>query len=266
MDSQASLRQSRHALLDGFDEEGVQSVRRARALVIGAGGLGCPAATYLAASGIGTLHWVDGDVIEITNLGRQPLYSPQDIGQPKVSIGARALAQLSPETEFVAEVRFADEDFLRTAVPLADVVLDCTDQWKSRQLINRICIQFGVPLVSASAIAWAGQLLVIDPRLGDQACYACVFDPLAAPEDAACGAFGVLSPLVGAMGALQSAEALKILTRKPALKTEPENQSQLQLLTLLDMRSGRCQQVQVSRNPACPICGSGLARKQSGSN
>lgn len=261
MDDSVHLKQSRHALLDGFDESGVFAVRQSRALVIGAGGLGCPAVTYLAASGIGLLHWVDGDVVDITNLARQTLYNLDDVGHPKVERGARVLQHLSPETTVIAEHLTADEDFLRAAVPLADVVLDCTDQWHVRQLINRICVELKTPLVSASALQWSGQLLTIDPRRDDQACYACVFDPLSAPEDAACGAFGVLGPMVGAMGCLQAAEALKLLSQKNiaplssgrASETSPKPAAQL--LSLFDARSGCWQQIQVSRNPGCPVCG-----------
>ena len=246
-------RQSRHALLNGFDEEGVQRIARSRALVIGAGGLGCPAATYLASSGIGVLHWIDGDTVDATNLARQTLFTAKDIGRPKVVAGKERLSEISPTTRIIDVVAFADRAFLDDAVPQADVVLDCTDQWAVRQDINRACVRHGVPLVSAAAIEWSGQLLGMDPAHKTDACYACVFDPSAAPDDAACGAFGVLAPMVGAMGCLQAAQALIMLLARSA----PDGNRPAQKLWLLDMKEGSWQQILVAKNPACPVCGSG---------
>ncbi len=247
-----TLRHSRHALLSGFDEEGVDAVRSARALVIGAGGLGCPAASYLSACGIGTLHWVDGDRVDATNLARQTLFGPHDIGKPKVEQGVAALQRINPQVRFISEVRFADAEFLDKAVALADVVLDCTDQWAIRQAINKACVTHGVPLVSAAAIEWSGQLLVFNPSDQESACYACVFDPAHQPVEHACGAYGVLAPLVGAMGCLQVAEALKLLVGKAngAMKTAVP-----QKLSLFDLKSGSIQQLAVKKNPRCPVCG-----------
>ena len=252
MADQEALRHSRHALLDGVDEEGVQAITSARVLIIGAGGLGCPAATYLTACGIGCLHWVDGDNVDATNLARQTLFGPADIGTPKVLAGQRALARINPDVRFISETRFADADFLNQAVPLADVVLDCTDQWAVRQMINACCVAHRRPLVSAAAIEWSGQLMAIDPTLPEQACYACVFDPKTEPAAHACGAYGVLSPLVGAMGCLQAAEALKLLVRHRHAGSSLA--AAAQRLTLLDMKLGTWQQLSIARNPQCPVC------------
>ena len=243
-----SLRHSRHELLDGFDAQGVDAVRAAHVLIIGAGGLGCPAATYLAAAGIGHLTWVDGDAVDATNLARQVLFGPDDIGQKKVEAGRRALLRLHPTAKITAIPHHADEAFLEQHVPSSSVVLDCTDRWATRQLINRVCVAHRVPLVTAAAIEWSGQLMVIDPRHSEQACYACVFDPASSPEEHACGAYGVLSAMVGAMGCHQAAEALKLIVSR-------ERSDRPQLLSMLDVRSGRWQQLQLSRNPKCPICG-----------
>jgi molybdopterin/thiamine biosynthesis adenylyltransferase len=243
-----TLRHSRHALLDGFDEEGVAKLQSARALIIGAGGLGCPAATYLAASGIGTIEWVDGDSVDATNLARQTLFGPQDIGTPKVLAGAAALERINPDCKIIAVHAFADQAMLESSVRLADVVLDCTDQWASRQMINAQCMQHGVPLVSAAAIEWSGQLLSIDPRNASHACYACVFDPGSEPPAHACGAYGVLSPMVGAMGCLQAAEAMKIIIGAAAGGHAPQR------LSILDMKSATWQQFTVARQPGCPVC------------
>lgn len=246
-----TLRHSRHALLDGLDEDGVALLQRSRALVIGAGGLGCPSVTYLTASGIGTIHWVDGDQVDATNLARQTLFGPADIGTPKVTAGVAALHRINPDVQFIAETNFADETFLANAVPRADIVLDCTDQWAIRQLINAACVQHRKPLITAAAIEWSGQLMAFDPSDSDHACYACVFDPASEPEAHACGAYGVLSPMVGAMGCLQAAEAIKMLLRCSGISRLPKA---AQRLSLLDMKSGVWQQLLVSKNPNCPVC------------
>lgn len=257
------LRHSRHALLTGFDEAGVEAVQNARVLIVGAGGLGCPAATYLTASGVGIIEWIDGDTIDATNLARQTLFGPADIGEAKVLAGARALARLNPHTQIITTQAFADEPILNRAIAQAGVVLDCTDQWSIRQLINAVCVRRGVPLVSAAAIEWSGQLITIDPRHPHDACYACLFDPQAEPEAHACGAFGVLSPLVGAMGCLQAAEALKILISISPSYTTTGASQRTQNLSLLDMKTGIWQQLTVSKNPDCPVCGEGLAPRPS---
>lgn len=243
-----SLRHSRHELLDGFDAQGVDAVRAAHVLVIGAGGLGCPAATYLAAAGVGHLTWVDGDVVDATNLARQVLFGPDDIGQKKVEAGRRALLRLHPTATITAIARHADEAFFEQQIPLSTVVLDCTDRWETRQMINRVCVAHRVPLVSAAAIEWSGQLMVVDPRANDQACYACVFDPGTSPEEHACGAYGVLSAMVGAMGCHQAAEALTLIV-------SGGRSGRPQMLSMLDMRSGVWQQLRLSRNQHCPVCG-----------
>ena len=246
-----SLRHSRHALLNGFDEDGVAIVQNARALVIGAGGLGCPAATYLVSSGIQTLHWVDGDTVDATNLARQPLFSPQDIGMSKVVCGTKALRHIHPNCSIIASNVYADESLLDESVPLADVVLDCTDQWATRQMINASCVRHNVPLISAAAIEWTGQLLSINPHDATHACYACLFDPAHEPAAHACGAYGVLSPMVGAMGCLQAAEALKMLLIRAG---HLDAAATPQMLSILDMKSGRWQQLSVTKNPDCPVC------------
>ncbi len=247
------LRHSRHALLDGFDEEGVERIRSSAVLIVGAGGLGCPAATYLATSGLGRIEWVDGDRVEATNLARQTLFSPQDIGQHKVVAGASALQRLNPSIEIVTHPISADEEFLDQRIPHVDLVLDCTDRWAMRQLINACCIRHQKPLVSAAAIEWTGQLLCIIPSRPEHACYACVFDPDHTPDEHACGAYGVLAPLVGAMGCLQAAEAMKVLIGNREESQKPVHRP-AQMLTMVDARTGRWQQVALRRNPACSVC------------
>jgi molybdopterin-synthase adenylyltransferase len=252
-----TLRHSRHALLDGVDDDGVAILRKSRVLIVGAGGLGCPAATYLVTSGVGVLHWADGDRVDATNLARQTLFGPNDIGKAKVDAGIAALQRLNPDVTFIAAHHYADELFLNRAVPLADVVLDCTDQWEIRQQINAACIAHRTPLITAAAIEWSGQLMAINPAVADHACYACVFDPATTPDAHACGAYGVLAPMVGAMGCLQAAEAIKMLLSRAG---KPVTAKTTQRLSLLDMRDGTWQQLAVAKNPECPVCGTSTHR------
>jgi molybdopterin/thiamine biosynthesis adenylyltransferase len=162
----------------------------------------------------------------------------------------------------IAEPRFVDASLLDVAIPLADVVLDCTDQWAIRQLINARCVAHKKPLVSAAAIEWSGQLMCMDTRQPEQACYACVFDPQHEPAAHACGAFGVLSPLVGVMGCLQAAEAIKLIVRD----RHPGSSlpAAAQTLTLIDMKNVSWQQVRISQNPQCPVCQPGRAKAAAG--
>lgn len=252
-----TLRHSRHALLDGFDDDGVEIIRQSRVLIVGAGGLGCPAAMYLVASGVGTLHWADGDTVDATNLARQTLFGPGDIGKSKVDAGIAALERLNPNVMFIGAHQYVDATFLDQAVPLADVVLDCTDQWEIRQRINAACITHRTPLITAAAIEWSGQLMAINPVVADHACYACIFDPATTPEAHACGAYGVLAPMVGAMGCLQAAEAIKMLLS--SARKHPASTG-TQRLSLLDMRNGIWQQLSVTKNPDCPVCGKSVVR------
>ena len=253
MTDDSLLRHSRHALLDGFDEEGVERIRSSAVLIIGAGGLGCPAATYLATSGVGRIEWVDGDRVEATNLARQTLFSPNDIGSHKVVAGAAALNRLNPSIDIVTHTVDADRDFLNAQIPQVDLVLDCTDRWAMRQLINACSIQHRKPLVTAAAIEWSGQILAIDPSQSEHACYACVFDPDGEPQEHACGAYGVLAPMVGAMGCLQAAEALKLLVHDRQTHREGAVK-QPQLLTLFDAKTNRWQQIELRRNVSCSVC------------
>jgi molybdopterin-synthase adenylyltransferase len=252
-----TLRHSRHALLDGFDDDGVEVIRQSRVLIVGAGGLGCPAATYLVTSGIGVLHWADGDTVDATNLARQTLFGPGDIGKSKVDAGIAALQRLNPNVKFIGAHQYVDATFLGQAVPLADIVLDCTDQWEIRQQINAACVTHRTPLISAAAIEWSGQLLAINPVVADHACYACIFDPATTPEAHACGAYGVLAPMVGAMGCLQAAEAIKMLLGRAG---KPVAAKAAQQLSLLDMRNGVWRQLTVTKNPECPVCGTPVMR------
>ncbi|MDQ2989598.1 MAG: HesA/MoeB/ThiF family protein [Pseudomonadota bacterium] len=240
------LRYSRHILLDEIGIEGQQRLLAASALIIGAGGLGSPAALYLAASGVGRIVLVDDDEVDLTNLQRQVMHSTARIGQPKVESGREALLQINPGIDVVALRERAAGARLDQLVRAASVVLDCSDNFATRHAVNRACVAAGVPLVSGAAIRFDGQVSVFDPREPASPCYACLFPEGAGFEDVACSSMGVFAPLVGVIGAMQAAEALKLLLDiKPSLAGR---------LLLLDGRAMEWTSIGIARNDACPVC------------
>ncbi|HEU5436017.1 MAG TPA: HesA/MoeB/ThiF family protein, partial [Telluria sp.] len=211
MNDHQLLRYSRHILLDEIGIEGQQRLLDAKVLVIGAGGLGSPAALYLAASGVGQLVIVDDDEVDLTNLQRQILHTTERVGQPKVDSARVALSQINPDIEvFPLRERVAGAR-LAELVAASTVVLDCSDNFATRHAVNRACVTARVPLVAGAVIRFDGQLSVFDPRDCASPCYACLFPPGAGFEDAACSTMGVFAPLVGVIGAMQAAEALKLM-------------------------------------------------------
>lgn len=236
---------SRVLLLPDFEEADLAALHSKRVLIVGLGGLGTPVATYLAQAGLGRLLLVDPDHVALSNLPRQVLYSADDLGKPKATVLAKKLQGLAPACQIDAIATAADSDNLFAWVSEADLVLDCTDQFAVRQAINRTCVQLKRPLVSASALQWSGQILVVDPAQPEAGCYACLFDPLVAPEEAACGAYGVFSTAVGAVGLLQANEALKILMgKKPGAGR----------LQLFDAKEPRLDSLRFSARASCPVC------------
>jgi molybdopterin/thiamine biosynthesis adenylyltransferase len=247
MDDQQLLRYSRHILLDEVGIEGQQRVLDAHALVIGAGGLGSPAALYLAASGVGRITLVDDDTVDLTNLQRQVMHTTARIGQPKVESGREALRQINPDVEVVALRERAGPDRLAELVESADVVLDCSDNFATRHAVNRACAAACVPLVAGAVIRFDGQISVYDVRDPVSPCYACLFPEDSRFEDVACSTMGVFAPLVGVVGAMQAAEALKLLAGiRPSLAGR---------LQMLDGRAMEWSEVLVARNPGCAVCG-----------
>ena len=221
------------------------------ALVIGAGGLGAPALMYLASSGVGRITVIDHDTVDLTNLQRQIVHTTERVGLPKVDSARQALAQINPGIQVQAVAQAADEALLSTWVPQADVVLDCTDHFDTRHLINRVCRRAGVPLVAAAALRFDGQISVYDPRRPQSPCYACLFPPDAPPEEARCALLGVFAPLVGMMGVVQAGEALKLL----AALDESAGQVPLSgRLLMVDGRSWQVTALSVRRDPACSVC------------
>lgn len=241
------LRYSRHILLDEWGIEAQNAVLAARVLIIGAGGLGCPAALYLAAAGVGTLVIVDGDTVDLTNLQRQIAHSTEGIGQRKVASLQARIAELNPDITVEPIARHADAALLDAQVALADVVLDCTDHFTIRHQINQACVKHRVPLVSGAALRFDGQLTSFDFRKPDAPCYACLFPPDTPPDETSCATMGVFSPTVGIIGAAQAAEALKLVTGVGNTLSGR--------LLLLDSLRMEWNEIRLRKEADCPVCG-----------
>lgn len=246
MNDEQLLRYSRHILLPQIGIDGQQKLRAARALVVGAGGLGSPAAMYLASAGIGTLVLCDGDIVDLTNLQRQILHQTGSIGTPKAHSGRETLARLNPDCDVVALAKRMDGDTLGEQVALADVVLDCSDNFATRHAINRACVASGKPLVSGAAIRFDGQLAVYDLRSRTSPCYNCLFPEGQDVEEMRCAVMGVFAPLTGIIGAAQAAEALKLVIGCG----EPITGK----LVLLDALSMEWRTIRLAKDPACAVC------------
>ena len=242
------LRYSRHILLNELGDLGQQQLLDSHALVIGAGGLGCSAALFLAASGMGHITVVDHDEVDLTNLQRQIAHNTERIGQAKVSSARQAMLALNPDILVTAFQQKADAALLNQLLPTAQVVLDCSDNFQTRHMLNLACVQHRVPLVSGAVIRLDGQLTTYDARLSDSPCYACVFPPDQAPEEISCATMGVLAPLVGVIGSLQAAEALKLMTGIGS--------SLVGRLQMLDGRSLAWTEMRLRRHANCPVCSS----------
>src|SRR6218665_3468328 len=240
------LRYSRHILLDEMGIQGQERVLAAHALIIGVGGLGSPAALYLAGAGVGHITLVDDDVVDLTNLQRQIAHTTARVGRPKVESAAAALAALNPQvrvTGLQARVDAATPDGLAQKPP---VVLDCSDNSATPQPINAACVRQAKPLAAGAVLRFDGQLTVLDPRDAQSPCYACIFAPDADFEEARCATMGVFAPLVGLVGALQPAEPIKLLAGI--------GQSLAGRLWMLDGRSMRWNCIRVQRSPGCTVC------------
>jgi len=247
MNDQQLLRYSRHILLDDIDIAGQEKFLAAHVLIVGAGGLGSPVAMYLASAGVGRITLVDNDTVDLTNLQRQILHTSERVGQAKVSSGKAAMAQINPEIDIIALAERADQARLQQLVAAADVVIDCSDNFATRQAINRACVRLKVPLVSGAAIQFDGQISVFDPRSETSPCYACLFPPDREFEEVACSTMGVFAPLVGIIGSMQAAEALKLVAGIGS--------SLAGVLLMLDARSMEWTRIGVARDAGCPVCG-----------
>ena len=240
------LRYSRHILLDDIGIDGQRRLLASHALVVGAGGLGSPAAMYLGTAGVGKLTIVDGDVVTLTNLQRQIAHDMERLGQPKAQSAALTVNRINPAVSVVALAEHAGAERLDELVAAADVVLDCSDNFTTRHAVNAACVAHRKPLVSGAAIGFDGQVAVYDTRVAGAPCYACVFARDAGFEDARCATMGVFAPLVGIVGSMQAAEALKLLAGigSPLVGR----------LQMLDARSMEWTEIRTLRDAACAVC------------
>ena len=240
------LRYSRHILLDALGIEGQERILATHALIVGAGGLGSPAALYLASAGIGKITLVDDDSVDFTNLQRQILHTQARVGMAKAESGKQALQAINPEIDIVPLQQRLSGEALDTLVATADIVLDCTDNFSTRHAINRACVHHKKPLVSGAAIRFDGQISVYDLSHDDSPCYHCLFPEGEDVEEVRCAVMGVFAPLTGVIGSLQAAEAIKLISG-----TGRPSTGRLQLYDALRME---WRQVNFGRDPLCPVC------------
>jgi molybdopterin/thiamine biosynthesis adenylyltransferase len=247
MDDAQLLRYSRHILLDELGPDAQARFAAAHALVIGVGGLGAPAAHFLAAAGIGKITLCDADDVDLTNLQRQILFATADVGARKVDAAAARLHAVNPEIVIERLHQRVGATELAPLVATASVVLDCCDNFETRHAVNRACVAARVPLVSGAAIRFDGQLAVFDSRDEQSPCYHCLFGEGDELEETRCATMGVFAPLVGIIGAMQAAEALKLVA---GIGTSLAGK-----LQMLDARDMSWTQIRVPRDPECLVCG-----------
>ncbi|MLP08806.1 HesA/MoeB/ThiF family protein [Salmonella enterica subsp. enterica] len=244
MNDRDFMRYSRQILLGDIAIEGQQKLLNSHVLIVGLGGLGSPAALYLAGAGIGTLTLADDDDVHLSNLQRQILFTTDDIAHPKAQAANLRLAQLNPGSELIVLQQRLTGDVLKNAVARADVVLDCTDNMATRQEINAACVALNTPLISASAVGFGGQLMVLAPPW-EQGCYRCLWPDDVEPERN-CRTAGVLGPVVGVMGTLQALEAIKLLSGMETPSGE---------LRLFDGKTSQWRSLALRRASGCQVCG-----------
>ena len=244
MNDRDFMRYSRQILLDDIALDGQQKLLDSQVLIIGLGGLGTPAALYLAGAGVGTLVLADDDDVHLSNLQRQILFTTEDIDRPKSQVSQQRLTQLNPDIQLTALQQRLTGEALKDAVARADVVLDCTDNMATRQEINAACVVLNTPLITASAVGFGGQLMVLTPPW-EQGCYRCLWPDNQEPERN-CRTAGVVGPVVGVMGTLQALEAIKLLS---GIET-PAGE-----LRLFDGKSSQWRSLALRRASGCPVCG-----------
>lgn len=246
MNDDQLLRYSRHILLDDVGIEGQQRLADSHVLVVGVGGLGSPVALYLAASGVGHITIADDDVVDLTNLQRQIAHTTVRVGHKKVGSAREAMLALNPEVRVSTIASRLTTTELDTLVPTVQVVVDCCDNFSTRQAVNAACVKYKVPLVSGAAIRMDGQLAVYDARDEKSPCYACIFPPSHAPEEVRCSSMGVLAPLVGVIGTMQAMETVKLIAGIGSRLTGR--------LQMLDGRGMEWSEMRLQRNADCPVC------------
>ena len=247
MTDEQLLRYSRHILLDAIGIEGQERILAAHALVVGAGGLGSPAALYLASAGVGRITLADDDNVDFTNLQRQILHTQARVGMAKAESGRLALHAINPDVAVVPLQQRLSGQALDELVATADVVLDCSDNFATRHAINRACVHHSKPLVSGAAIRFDGQVSVYDLRRDDSPCYHCLFPEGEDVEEVRCAVMGVFAPLTGIVGTMQAAEALKLVAGI--------GESLTGRLLLLDTLEMEWRSVRFRKDAGCAVCG-----------
>ena len=246
MNDEQLLRYSRHILLPQIGIEGQERLLAARALVIGAGGLGSPVALYLASAGVGSLTLCDDEAVDLTNLQRQIVHRTESIGRKKVDSARATLAAINPEVRVAALAERVDEKRLEALALDADVVIDGSDNFATRHAVNRACVRLKKPLVSGAAVRFDGQVAVFDLRTPGSPCYACLFPEHGESEDVRCAVMGVFAPLTGIVGSIQAAEALKLIAGA--------GETLAGRLLLLDALVMQMRTIRLQKDPACVVC------------
>ncbi|MFD0928929.1 HesA/MoeB/ThiF family protein [Methylophilus glucosoxydans] len=247
MQDELLLRYSRHIMLPQIEYAGQEKLTQSHALIVGAGGLGAPVAMYLAAAGVGTLTICDFDQVDLTNLQRQIIHTTASVGQNKAMSAQATIAALNPEVNVHVETTRLNDEALAARVLAADVVIDCSDNFATRYLLNQLCFESKKPLVSGAAIRFEGQLSVFDFRHADSPCYHCLYPDVGDDQALRCADNGVFAPLVGMIGTAQAAEAIKVLLNM--------GQSMEGRLLLLDALSAEWRTIRLKKDPSCALCG-----------
>lgn len=247
MNDDQLLRYSRHILLPEIGVEGQESFQKSNALIIGAGGLGSPAALFLASSGVGSITICDEDTVDLTNLQRQIIHTTDSVGSLKVESAQRSMKAINPDVQIKSINRRAEGQMLKNLVSESSIVLDCSDNFETRHAVNKACFEFKKPLVSGAAIKFDGQLAVFDTRNPDSPCYQCLFPEENEFEETRCAVMGVFAPLVGIIGTAQASEALKLTADigRPAV-------GKLMLFDALEME---WRSIKLNKDPKCTVCG-----------
>ena len=246
MNDEQLLRYSRHILLDPIGIEGQARIVGAHVLIIGAGGLGSPAALYLASAGVGKITLADGDTVDLTNLQRQILHTQDRVGQAKALSGQAALVRINPGVTVVPVTERLAGERLATLVAEADAVLDCCDNFDTRHAVNRACVEHRVPLISGAAVRFSGQISVFDPRRTDSPCYHCLFPEGEDVEELRCAVTGIFAPLTGIIGSMQAAETLKLISGA--------GEPLVGRLLLLNGLTMEWRSVRFGKDPHCAVC------------
>ncbi|NEN76028.1 molybdopterin-synthase adenylyltransferase MoeB [Pelistega sp. NLN82] len=246
MNDSQLLRYARHIMLDEFGFEGQEKLASSKVLIVGMGGLGSPAAMYLAAAGVGTLILADDDKVELSNLQRQIIHQTNSLGLMKVNSASHQLNALNPDIQIQTIAERMTEERAQVLLQTVDMVLDCSDNYDTRQVLNRLCFNAHIPLIAAAAIRWEGMVTSFDFRQQSSPCYACLFDPDDNLNPDNCATLGVVSPLLGVMGSMQALEAIKLLIGA--------GESLVGQLAMFKAKTSQWQYLKINKSPHCKVC------------